>query len=284
MKLLSLLAAIPPRLTPVVVWCLYWLSYPFAARDRRVIQANVERVYKLPKHSEFSRMFVGQNQKSQALIMLETIRYLFRPATVLINGLEDAREKLIKASEDSGVIIITAHHGSWELAGHGAALGLSRAFHVLAKPSKASWATPVLNKIREKLQMKVLWTDSKSLLRDMMSIAQRKEHLGFVMDQRPLAKQGGHACEFLGVPGTQIVAGPVMMAVKKNMPVYSVYMMRTGLGRYQFYCDEVLPKGHDQSDESLVAQLMADNMSEMIRRYPEQWSWNYRRWKNFEAK
>ena len=279
MKLLRLLAGIPPKLLPFFVWCVYWLSYPFAARDRRVIQANIAKVFGLPSHSEFSRAFVRQNQKMQALMMLETLRYLFRPDTLVLKGLEEGKEKLRKASQDSGVVIITAHHGSWELAGHGAALGFDRDFFVLAKPSKASWLTPILDQIRERLRMKVLWTDSKSLLRDMMAIAQRKEHLGFVMDQRPLNKQGGHPCVFLGVDGTQIVSGPVMMAIKKNMPVFSVYMMRVGLGAYQFYCNEVLPPNHGRTDELEVAQLMADNMSNMIRRYPEQWSWSYRRWK-----
>lgn len=266
-------------MTSFVVCLLYWLSYPFAARDRRIIQANIERVYGLPKHSEFSRLFTRQNQTTQATIMLETIRYVFRPGSLILHGLDEAREKLNAASRDSGVVIITAHHGSWELAGHAAALAFDRPFHVLAKPSKASWLTPMLDQIREKLKMKVLWTDSKSLLRDMMSIAQRKEHLGFVMDQRPLNKQGGHPCVFLGVPDTSIVAGPVMMAIKKNMPVYGIYMVRTGLSTYRFYCDEVLPSSHNLTNESQVAQLMSDSMSTMIRRYPEQWSWNYRRWK-----
>lgn len=279
MKLLKVIASIPPAILPAVVWCAYWLSYPFASRDRRVIQANIKRVYGLPEHSEFSRMFVKQNQIMQATIMLETIRFVFRPETVILNGVNEAKDKLNAASRETGVVIITAHHGSWELAGHAAALVFDRSFHVLAKPSKAKWVTPMLDQIRERLGMKVLWTDSKSLLRDMMAVAQRHEHLGFVMDQRPMSKQGGQSCEFLGVKNTQIVPGPMVMAIKKNMPVYSVYMMRTGPASYQFYCEEVLPRDHNLSDEHQVAQLMADDMSKMIRRYPEQWSWNYRRWK-----
>lgn len=279
MKLLELIAAIPPRCLGFVVWMLYWISYPFTARDRRVIQNNVLRVYGLPAHSEFSKTFTKQNQMTQALIMLETIKYLFRPEQLQISGLDEAREKLQAASRESGVVIITAHHGSWELAGHAATKGFDRTFYVLAKPSKAKWLTPLLDGIRERLGMKVLWTDAKTLLRDMMAAAQNKEHLGFVMDQRPGSKQGGHSCAFLAIPNTQIVPGPVVMATRKNMPVYGIYMMRVGLCQYRFYCDEVLPPAHGVTDEQAVAQMMADNMTSMIRKYPEQWSWNYRRWK-----
>ena len=127
--------------------------------------------------------------------------------------------------------------------------------------------------------MKVLWTDSKTLLRDMMSVAQNKEHLGFVMDQRPGKRQGGHPSVFLGIPETNIVPGPVLMATRKNMPVYGVYMLRIGMCEYRMYVNEILPPGHGETNEARVAQLMADDMSRMIRLYPEQWSWNYRRWK-----
>jgi len=117
-------------------------------------------------------------------------------------------------------------------------------------------------------------------LRDMMAIAQRHEHLGFVMDQRPENRQSGHPCVFLGVPGTNIVQGPVLMAIRKSMPVCGVYMMRVAPRKYRSYVSEIVPVAHGETDEQRVAQLMADDMSRMIRLYPEQWAWNYRRWKS----
>lgn len=279
MKLLAFIAAIPSALHWCLAVVLYYVAYPFAGRDRRVIQSNVDKVYKLPAHSEFSKLFVKQNLRTQLLIMFETIKYVFRPQELQIVGMEEARAILEPASKDSSVVIIAAHIGSWELAGHAAAVCFDRPFHVLAKPSKSKWVTPVLNSLRERLGMKVLWTDSKTLLREMMAVSQSHEHLGFVMDQRPGNKQGGYPSVFLGVEGTNIVSGPVMMAVKRNLPVCGVYMMRTGRCTYRFYVTEVLPKNHQITDDAKVAQLMADDMSKMIRLYPEQWAWNYRRWK-----
>jgi KDO2-lipid IV(A) lauroyltransferase len=177
------------------------------------------------------------------------------------------------------LVIIAAHHGAWELAGHATAMCFDRPFYALAKPSKSARLTRVLNEIRERLGMQVLWTDSKTLLKDMMAVSSRHEHLGFVMDQRPGNRQGGHVCEFLGVKDTHMVTGPAMMAVRKNMPVCGIYMVRTGLCKYHFYVTEVLPLNHGLDNEQRVAQMMADDMSRMIRLYPEQWAWNYRRWK-----
>jgi KDO2-lipid IV(A) lauroyltransferase len=277
--LLRMIAALPNALLDAFGSLLLWLSWPFMAKDRRLIAANIRHVYGLPSHSSFAKTFVRQNIVTQIMIFLETIKYVFRPREVEILGMDDALKTLSRVSLNSGVVIITAHHGAWELAGHAAAKCFSKSFHVLAKPSKARWLTPILNQLREHLGMKVLWTDSKSLLRDMMALAQRQEHLGFVMDQRPENRQSGHPSTFLGVANTHIVQGPALMATRKSMPVCGVYMMRTGSRQFRFYVTEILPPGHTVDNEAQVAQLMADDMSRMIRLYPEQWSWNYRRWK-----
>jgi KDO2-lipid IV(A) lauroyltransferase len=216
---------------------------------------------------------------SQARIMIDTIRFVVRPDDYEITGMDEAREKFASLPKDAGVVVITAHVGSWDLAGYGAGKALGRPFHALAKPSKSKWLTPVLGEIRERLSMRVIWTDSKSLLKDMMAVTQRGEALGFVMDQKPLKRQSGHGCTFLGVPGTHIVPGPGLMITRKNLPAYGVYMLRTGRGKFRFYVNEILPQGHGETDELKVAQLLADDMSRMIKLYPEQWSWNYRRWK-----
>jgi hypothetical protein len=46
------------------------------------------------------------------------------------------------------------------------------------------------------------------------------------------------------------------------------------------YVSEILPVAHGETDERRGAQLMADDMSRMIRLYPPQWAWNCRRWKS----
>ena len=274
-----IIAALPKNILPFIAWFVSVIILLTASKNRRVIQQNLERVYQLPPHSTFSKLFVRQVVKTQVLLALETIRYVFRPGEVYIGGLDEARAVLQTAAQDSGVVITAAHHGAWELAGHAAARCLPRDFYALAKPSSAPWFTRVLNEIREKLGMKVLWTDSKSLLKDMMVVAQKNGHLGFVMDQRPGKRVSGHPSRFLGVDGTQIVQGPAMMAARKNMPVYGVHVMRVGTCRYHFYATEVLRPNHGLKDEAHIAQLMADDLSRMIFRYPEQWAWNYRRWK-----
>lgn len=273
------ISRIPKKFLPFIVFILTGLTLIFSRREARTIKQNILKVYGLPEVSSFSNTFVKQVLNCQAYLALETLRYIFRPRELLIEGLQEANAMLQSASKDSGVVIIAAHHGAWELAGHCAAKMLRGEFYALAKPSRSEWFTGVLNQFRNVLGMKVLWTDSKTLLKEMMTVANQKNHLGFVMDQRPAKKNSGFSCSFLGVPGTWIVQGPAMMAARKNMPVIGIHAVRLGLCHYHFFTTEVLPPNHGQTDEQKIAQLMADDLSRMILRYPEQWAWNYRRWK-----
>ena len=273
------MARIPESFLPWVVFIVSLLLACVDRRSSRTIGGNVNKVYGLPENSGFASAFARQVKNCQVFLALETIRYIFRPDTVVIGGLEKAKTMLQAASLESGVVIIAAHHGAWELAGHCAARLLRGEFYALAKPSRSRWFTRILNEFRNRLGMKVLWTDSKTLLKEMMAVANEKGHLGFVMDQRPAKKGSGYPCEFLGVPNTMMVQGPAMMAARKNMPVIGIHVVRLGLCRYHFFTTEVLPVNHGQTDEHKITQLMADDLSRMILRYPEQWAWNYRRWK-----
>lgn len=279
MLLLRLICLWPQRLLPALVSMIFWIVYPFARRDRRLIAANVHKVYGLPSHSSFSKLFVRQNIKAQIEIMLDTLRYALRPDDIKIVGLTDAKAKVAHIPKETGVVIIAAHIGSWDLAGHAAKMALERPFYALAKPSTLKSLTDVLGFVREKMGMSVLWTDSKSLLRDMMHHAQKGAALGFVMDQKPANRQSGHPCRFLDVAETHMVQGPALMAARKNLPVFGTYVLRIAPSTYRFFLTEVLPCNHGNTNEAAITQLMADDMTKMIRLYPEQWSWNYRRWK-----
>ena len=279
MRFLAVIAAIPASCLGFVACLLYVSSYLFAGRERRQIQFNVAKVYGLPTHSEFSKNFVRQNILTQLLLMLETIKGIFWPSAIEISGADEAKKILNAACENSGIILISAHVGSWELLGREVSKALARPFYGLAKPSQSKWLTQILNEIREKMGAKVLWTDSPNLFQNMQNVTDSQGVLGFIMDQRPKNRKSGHPCVFLGVPDSHIARGPVFMAVQKNLPVCGIYLARTGRCQYRIYVSEILSAGHGVVDQLKVAQLMADDMSRMIKMFPEQWSWNYRRWK-----
>jgi len=84
---------------------------------------------------------------------------------------------------------------------------------------------------------------------------------------------------FLGVGNTSIVTGPATVLTKMLVPVIGVYCVRMGPSRYRLFANQVILRGTKFEDSQEISQLLAKDMETMIRRFPEQWAWNYKRWK-----
>ena len=247
----------------------------FGRRDRHIILANIELTYGLAKHSFFARSFAKQCMQSTVRSGLETIRANVRFTDAEILGAEKIRKILFNLPDERPAIIITSHLGAWELAGTLVAKHSEREFFGLAKPSKNPGFSLFLENIRRNFGIKVIWTGRKSLVKDMMNVLHRGGLLGFVMDQKPQGNLGPEVIFFR--QNTPFVSGPASMALHFQCPVYSLHLIRVGTMRFQLVMTEIVYQP-DISAHSLTA-VMAANLEQLIRQYPEQWCWNYRRWK-----
>lgn len=265
---------------PLAAFILFLLK-PFAGREIRFLRGNVARVYGLPPASSFAAMFERQNMRHQVVCALETLRAAQDPAAVTVRGFEEL-QKLIGAADaaDRGHVLVTAHLGSWELCAHYGQKASLKPLHVLAKPSKSRAVTAALDRMRRGMGTPVLWTDRKTLLRDMMGALKRGEALGFVMDQKPEGRIGPEV-PFFGIP-TAFVSGPAVMAARFDCAVIAIFCLREGPFRYRLLSETLLPTGHGQKDEAALTARMARAIEAAIRLYPEQWTWNYKRWRTAE--
>lgn len=277
-SLLALVRRWPRRGFGALASALYPLLKPFSGRELRYLSSNVARVYGLPGGSSFAEMFERQNIKHQLICALETLRGIQDPAAVSTRGLEQLAAHIAAAeAANTGHVMITAHIGSWELCAHYGQKASTRPFHVLAKPAKHASVTVVLDELRRKMGAPVLWTDRKTLLRDMLGALKRRESLGFVMDQKPEGRQGP-VVDFLGIP-TEFVSGPAAMVARYDCPLIAIFCLREGPFKYRMISQPLLQAGHGIKDELELTRLMAAAIERVIRLYPEQWTWNYKRWR-----
>ncbi len=269
----------PKAMVPWIAGLFSMLAPRLLKRDSRLIEANVARVYKLPPHSVFTRDFKRQVFRSQALIALETFKHLFSPKPLVkFHGREILKATLAKVgASGNGLIFVTAHHGSWEFVASEIALATGKTFVALAKPSKVPEFTEVLSQLRGRGNTRVLLTDSKNLLRDMMKTLKDNGNLGFVMDQKPEGRVGP-IVDFLGQP-TEFVTGPAKLAKRHSSPVIALFCIRTAPWEYRIEFELVLEPEQTQGEEQVLTQKMASAITRSIELYPEQWIWNYKRWR-----
>lgn len=280
---LNFIKALPKAAVPGLAMIYSWVMVTFATRDAKLIASNIARVYKLPPQSVFSTTFQKQVFRTQALIALETFKQQFsKHDHITMHGREQLKADLEKiTAAGKGLVLVTAHHGSWEMVANEIARATGKTFVALAKPSKLPEFTEILLKLRSKANTKVLLTDSKNLLRDMMKTLKENGNLGFVMDQKPEGRIGP-IVDFLGQP-TEFVTGPAKLALKHGSPVVAIFCIRTGPWEYRIEYETVVGPDQNPEGEQLLTQKMATAITRSIQLYPEQWIWNYKRWRTQET-
>lgn len=261
------LAAVLCRLLPAL-----------ARKEAAAMVANVEHVLGLPRRSSFARLFYRQCYRHQVLATFETIRGFGVPARVVFEGVEDASRVVREAaSSGRGVILVAGHVGNWELAGIPLAPLVNHRLYGLAKPSKNAGVTRVLDRMRAEVGHGVIWTGSPTT---MATIAERLAEgagIGFIMDQKPTRGRGVEV-EFLGFK-TAFPAGAAVAALASRAPVVSFMAVREGRMRYRVLARRLLSAEFDGETVESITERCAREIERVVRLYPEQWVWNYRRWK-----
>jgi KDO2-lipid IV(A) lauroyltransferase len=272
------LSYIPDLFFKILCWSFYLLLMIFGKKQKEIIRKNVMFIYDLPAHSSFSKNFVKQVIKHQVYSSLESFRFLKRYDTFEFSGLDEFKENL-EACGDKGVVAIAAHIGAWELLARITPSQTKKTFYAVAKPSKNTGMSKVLNDIRNENGTELLWSGQSSLARDMQKVLKEGHILGMVMDQKPKKRQGPEV-EFLGRK-TTFVAGPATMSMKTNAETFSFFCVREGYLKYRLVTSHLRDVGDDLNSRT---QRYATEIERVIKLYPEQWCWNYRRWNLEEEK
>ncbi len=249
----------------------------WGGKNRMRIYKNTQLVYNLPEQSHFAKMFVRQIIGHQVHCFLETVKFILQPQSVRVIGLQDL-ESQIKEAEAQGLghIIVTGHVGSWEMVAYYGNLVSQKPFHVLAKPSRFRGFTLFLERLRLKMGTPVLWNHKKNLVREILGALRRGESIGFVMDQKPEGRKGP-LVSFFEMP-TAFVGGPASIAIKTRCAIIGVFCLRESPFEYRILSRTLAPAGHQYQDEIELTQIMAREIEGIIKAYPEQWLWNYKRW------
>lgn len=275
--LMLILSYLPRHAVTGLAYLISQLIYFRAKKFSRRIFMNTQMVYGIPSHSYFAKQFVWQIISHQVICAFETFRIIYRKRGFRVIGLEELQSQIERAEgQGFGHMIITGHVGSWEMVALFGRSVSQKPFHVLAKPSRSKAMTLYLERLREKMGTPVLWNHRKNLIREILSALRRGESVGFVMDQKPEGRKGP-IVDFFGRP-TPFVGGPAALAIKTKCAVVAVFCLREGPMEYRLLTRTLLAGGHDFEDEVKLSQVMAQEIEGVIRAYPEQWLWNYKRW------
>ena len=174
-----------------------------------------------------------------------------------------------------GAIILTGHLGNWELAGaYLAATGFPVA--AVVKPPSNPYLARHTEQVRLRLGIEsVDMPDAKTAIPQAL---RRNRAVGLVADQGAL--RSNIWAPFFGRP-TKTPAGPGLFAVRSGAPVLFGVLVATPGGRYELMGEVLLEEAAGDVEEASrqIAVLFRKRLEALVRRYPEQYLWTHRLWK-----
>jgi KDO2-lipid IV(A) lauroyltransferase len=175
-----------------------------------------------------------------------------------------------------GVIYYTAHFGNWELMGARMAQA-GRPLTAIVRDLHNPYVNDLVNETRRKIGLRVL-VHGNAILSGMRTL-RANGLLAVLADQ-----DAGPDSLFVPFFGTLAasVAGPAVIARKTGAPVIPAFDVRQPDGSHTIHILPALDLQHtDDADADAWenTRRMLACVETMIRRHPDQWLWQHKRWR-----
>ncbi len=193
-----------------------------------------------------------------------------------VRGLEHL--ETAKAHMNSGLILITAHLGAWELTSFGLSLfGHSLSFIVRRMDN------PKIEDLFERVRTRFgnLTIDKLSAARSMLKLLRDKGVLGLLPDLNTLDAEAIFV-DFFGVPAATnfIMAKLALRTNSQIIPIFAPWSEEKR--KYLVIIGppvSIQRTGDEEQDVRQLTTTLTQLIENTIRRYPGQWLWIHKRWK-----
>lgn len=254
-----------------------WIAYYLGIR-KYVTFENLRRAY--PELSENQQKLIAIKSYSNLGIVFAEMLYLrFAGKENIQKHITVSNPQLFHKyiKEENGLIVVAGHFANWEWLAVGGALVLHENFAIVRKNIPTSFAEKFLEKMRIRSGNSLI---NSGDIRRMFSTLQNGKCIALLADQAAPA----NSCKvrFFGreVPTFE---GPARLALRTKSPMLFAECIRGINGDY-------IITFHDIPHTDLIEDSV-DNIKELtyrhthlledaIRRHPDQWLWQHRRWKN----
>lgn len=179
-----------------------------------------------------------------------------------------------------GVLLLSLHLGNGDLGCAGMSLS-GIPLYLISKEFKVQWINKMWFGMRARHGTHFIPPEKSTY--EIMRALKKGAGVIFVQDQftgPPL----GVEITFFGRK-TGAAQGLALFALRANMEVVPVYSYRDGEGRIIVEFEKGIPlqKGENREDSvKIMTQVYTDKIETLVRKYPEQWMWIHRRWKEFK--
>ena len=274
--MVKLLSRLPMRVLYALSTGLYFIACYLVRHRRRVIDAQLARVF--PHADERERRRIHRRfLRNFCDVAVEILKSATIPADemrrrVRIRNLSVARDYL---EAGRSVMLVTSHLCNWEWLLHGFALELGFPLDAAYKPLHDAWAERLMLEIRSRFGARLV--PAKQLLVDHLQRRDVVRALAMNADQAPVSTDRRYWTTFLGQE-TAFYLGAEQIARGIRLPVIYVVMRRVRRGFYEVEL-QTLWDGREAVEPGAITERYARACERDVLASPADWLWSYRRWR-----
>ncbi|WP_215746696.1 lysophospholipid acyltransferase family protein [Gluconobacter sp. P1C6_b] len=195
-------------------------------------------------------------------------------------GWEITGEEHIDALKANGsqALFFSGHLGNWELI-----LPIATSLGMPVAGFYRASSNPVIDLVTQSMRQKalgatgIMFPKGPKGARQALAHLQSGGSLGFLVDQK---MNDGLAIPFFGRDAMTAPA-VAQLALRFNLPIIPVYIVRLGEGRFRMVCEAPLQTdrtGDRHADIRSICIAMNETLERWIRERPGAWLWLHRRW------
>ena len=181
--------------------------------------------------------------------------------------------KLLLDTPDVPILLVSAHHGVWEAATN--TLSFARPMIAIARVMNNRFVADWMKKHHFRGRITVINKNRGFSQATMRRWFNEKSAMTILMDQHT---SGGEMLTFLGRPARTYTTA-TRLAIRYGYPIVVGSFVRVAPYRYRLVGGAPVSFAKD-ADRAASTQLLNDRLSEVIRKYPEQYLWAHRRWRH----
>lgn len=239
--------------------------YVLAPRLRKRIEKNLSRTIAGDLPKERLRASVLTVLVHYGDYVLDFLALLRGDRASMLRGSRGEERLQLAATSGRGVILATAHLGSWEMA----ALFLARREYrvtLVSIPEEIGWLGRLRSRIRSAHHHEEILLGSPMAAIDLMNRLRAGEFVGVQLDR---ATGGASASIPFCGHRLRMPRGPARLAHATGASILPVFALAMEDGRYELVIEEPIdPKGLDEAD---LLDRLARLLERYVRKYPEQW-------------
>ncbi|MBM3224441.1 MAG: hypothetical protein FJZ47_11650, partial [Candidatus Tectomicrobia bacterium] len=238
MTTLTSLAALPTGMA-------YWLgarlgdlTYLVLTRHRRITLTNLALAFGPEKSTDEQRQIARAvfRNLGRHLVDFSHVRQLTHDRFLAMCEIEGLSHVEVLLRRGKGLLIISAHFGSWELA-PALALCVSAPLNVIVRPLD----NPAFQRLAERYRQRCGYQaiPRREALAACRTALRQGEIVAVLMDQSSLRHESIQV-EFFGTKA-YTSRGPALLALRTGCPVVSGFLLQAGPGRHRLVLSEEIP-------------------------------------------